>query len=498
LKPAIIVTGAASGIGREFARVAAREGLSLVLIDRAREPLESLASEIRHRHVDAHTIVIDLGSPEAGETIEHMIAARGLYCEVLVNNAGLSFVGPVLVSSIARQLELVDVNVKVLTELSLRFLPAMVQRRCGGILNVGSVGAYIPGPNMAVYNASKAYVSALSAALASHVAQAGVSVACLVIGKVRTAMWTPAVKPRAWMERLPQSSAREVAEAGWREFRRGKTLIIPQRFYRLATYALRIIPARCYACLSSGWFGPIPDSGSPADHLRPAIVVTGASSGIGRALATHASRKEGEIVLITSSTEALEPLAGELAAGGASVHVLATDLTRPGVGKEIEKALAKRHLYCDVLINGGSVQLAGETHKFGLGRQMQLLAVNVRALTELTLHFLPGMAARRRGGVLTVVLGAGIALPEMAVHCASTAYATSLSEALSCEMRSKCATVTCLRPGRMHRRTTGSVDRIAEAALRGFRAGKPMVFVDWRHRALVWLSRLSPVKLFRN
>jgi short-subunit dehydrogenase len=179
MTPAIVVTGAASGIGRELARQAARDGAFMLLVDRSHDALESFAAELTSSGTQAHALSIDLLTPNAGEIIENALKERGLYCDVLVNNAGVGLVGLAIEIDRSEHMKLVDINLRALTELTLRFLPGMVARGRGGVINVSSIASYAAGPNMAVYNATKTYVRSFSSALASEVAGSGVSITCL-------------------------------------------------------------------------------------------------------------------------------------------------------------------------------------------------------------------------------------------------------------------------------------------------------------------------------
>jgi short-subunit dehydrogenase len=243
MKPAIVVTGASSGIGRELARVAAREGSVMVLIGLAPDALDDLAAELRRSGVQAHAFFIDLADGDAGQRIENKLAEIGAYCDVLVNSAGIGIFGAVAVSDRATQLKLIDVNIRALTELTLRFLPDMIGRRRGGVLNVGSITGYAPGPNMATYYASKAYVRSFTAALAAEVAGTGVTVTCLAPGVVRTAFFEGSeVSQTRLFKMAPRSDAPETAEAAWRAFRAGKRLVIPRLIDRIIAAVCILLP----------------------------------------------------------------------------------------------------------------------------------------------------------------------------------------------------------------------------------------------------------------
>ena len=155
LRPAIVVTGASSGIGREIARLAAREGTFMLLVGRSLPALEELVAALRAEGAQAAALSIDLSDPEAGDHLERTLSDLGLYCDVLVNSAGFGLFGAAAELDRAEQLNLLDVSARALTDLTLRFIPGMVTRGRGGILNVGSITGFTPGPQMAVYYAAK-------------------------------------------------------------------------------------------------------------------------------------------------------------------------------------------------------------------------------------------------------------------------------------------------------------------------------------------------------
>lgn len=243
MKPAIVVTGAASGIGRELARVAAREGLPMVLVDRSQSALDELVAELGRSGAQASGLCIDLAERDAGLCLENALAERGLHCDVLVNSAGIGLYGPVAEADREAQLRLLDVNMRALTELTLRFVPGMVARRHGGVLNIGSITGYMPGPNLALYSASKAYVKSFTVALGAELAGSGVTVTCLAPGVVRTALFmrTPLGVTRL-NKILPRADAPKVAAAGWRAFRAGKRLVIPGLANRIIVWGSALLP----------------------------------------------------------------------------------------------------------------------------------------------------------------------------------------------------------------------------------------------------------------
>src|SRR5262249_7231537 len=242
MKPAIVVTGASSGIGRALALVAAREGAPMVLIGRSQAALDELAAGLSRSGVESHTLALDLIEPDAGARIETALAEHGLYCDVLVNSAGFGVFGLAAEADRAQQLRLIDVNIRALTELTLRFLPGMVARRRGGVLNLWSLTAYTPGPMMAAYFASKAYVKSFSQALAAEVAGTGVTVTCLNPGVVRTAFFQRCNVNTRLFKIVPRSNADHTAETGWRAFKRRKRLIMPRFMNRVIAGFCSIVP----------------------------------------------------------------------------------------------------------------------------------------------------------------------------------------------------------------------------------------------------------------
>lgn len=228
MKPAIVVTGAGSGIGREIARCAARDGSFMLLVDVRPELLAEATADLVAGGAEAHALAIDLLDTDAGERIEGALSERDLYCDVLVNSAGLGLYGLAAEIDGGAQMNLFNVNARVLTELTLRFLPGMVKRGRGGVLNLGSIAGYSPGPKMAVYHATKAYVRSFSIALAAEVAGTGVTVTCLTPGIVRTP-FLDALPMRNYLFRiLPRANPADTAEAGWRGFRAGRNIVVPR------------------------------------------------------------------------------------------------------------------------------------------------------------------------------------------------------------------------------------------------------------------------------
>jgi short-subunit dehydrogenase len=243
MQPAIVVTGASSGLGAEFAKLAAAEGASVVLIARSRPELDGLAADIRRSGGLALVLAIDLGTPDAGEIIARELKTLDLYCHILVNNAGFGLFGDAAELDRERQLAIVDVNIRAATDLMLRFLPAMVARKSGAVLNVASIAGFVPGPRMAVYFASKAYLLSISQALMWEVRDSGVTVTCLCPGPLRTPFLARAGADKtALFKGIHKLDADAAARAGWDAMKTGRALCVPGFGTKIAAMATRFLP----------------------------------------------------------------------------------------------------------------------------------------------------------------------------------------------------------------------------------------------------------------
>jgi short-subunit dehydrogenase len=221
-----LITGASGGIGEELAVVAAKAGRNLVLVARSADGLAKVADRIASRgHVRPESIAIDLGEVGAADRLAEMLTKKNLTVAELVNNAGYGLVGPVAKLDRAQQIGIIDLNVRALTDLTLRFLPEIIAAR-GGILNVASTAAFQPGPNMAVYYASKSYVLSFTEALAYELRKK-IRVSALCPGPVPTGFQKRANLGPSRMSHLPGMPPSQVAEIGWRGFEAGKRVVIP-------------------------------------------------------------------------------------------------------------------------------------------------------------------------------------------------------------------------------------------------------------------------------
>jgi hypothetical protein len=251
MKGFALVTGASEGIGKELARCAARDGYDVILAARSREKLHDLAAELRDRHaVEALAIVSDLSRDGAAEALWRE-ATQGRSVEVVVNNAGLGRHGPFADGGREREEASIRVNLVALTDLMKRAASEMAARGRGRILNVGSTAGFMPGPNMAVYHATKAYVLSLSEAVAEELRGSGVTVTVLCPGATQSDFFNRADMSEvrlAKMGRLP--TARSVAEEGWRAMRAGRRVTITGATNRAFALAARLLPRRAVTAIA--------------------------------------------------------------------------------------------------------------------------------------------------------------------------------------------------------------------------------------------------------
>lgn len=237
-----LITGASAGIGTELARVFAANGHRLALTARRADRLEALASEIAARGGPRPIVIpCDVAETNAGERIAAALSAEGVELEYLVNNAGFGVFGEAIARDRAEQLGIIDVNIRALTDLSLRFADSLIKNR-GGLLNVGSVAGFLPGPGMAVYYASKAYVISFTEALRAELGPRGVRVTVLCPGPVRTEFQARAGFAPSFDAAVLDVSAVDVALAAYRGLMANKRAVLPGLGIKVVPFVLRLLP----------------------------------------------------------------------------------------------------------------------------------------------------------------------------------------------------------------------------------------------------------------
>ena len=239
-----LVTGASGGIGEAFARVLAAEGYALVLVARSDGELNRVAGWATAEYdLPVATVPVDLTKPGAVDEVQKAFDARNITPEIIVNNAGFGLNGPAGDLDRDRQKEMIDLNIRTLTDLSLRFLPAMRERGRGGIINIASTAAFLPGPFMAVYYATKAYVLSFSEALSNELKGTGITVTAVCPGPVATGFQEEAGMQKAMLVKMfPMMTADEVAETGFKGFEKGKRVVIPGLMNKIIALTSPITP----------------------------------------------------------------------------------------------------------------------------------------------------------------------------------------------------------------------------------------------------------------
>lgn len=241
-----LITGASFGIGYELAKIFANQKYDLVLVARNRERLNEIESEFkRNNNIRIKTLVKDLSNSSAPSEIFDELNYDKIDIDVLINNAGFGLLGPFSELSLQEQLDMIQVNITSLVHLTGLILPSMIKRRNGKIMNVASTAAYQPGPNMAVYYASKAFVLSFSKALHKELKRKGITVTALCPGPTKTEFQKRARMENINLERsklIPYMSAEKVAQAGFKGLMKGRKVVIPGLMNKIGTKLAQIIP----------------------------------------------------------------------------------------------------------------------------------------------------------------------------------------------------------------------------------------------------------------
>jgi short-subunit dehydrogenase len=254
-----LVTGPSSGIGRELAKIFAENGFDVILVSRDETKLRDLADELRSSfRTSVKVIVKDLVSPGAAAEVFREVQASSLSVEVLVNNAGLGAYGFFADGDPSAQQEMMQLNMVALTQLTRLFLPGMIARGAGKILNLASTAAFQPGPLMAIYYATKGYVLLLSEALANELAGTGVTVSTLCPGPTTTGFQKRAQMEESRLVRGPMMDAGSVAHIGYSGLMRNKSIIIPGLVNKIGVFSVRLMPRRLVTGIVRRVMGKVP------------------------------------------------------------------------------------------------------------------------------------------------------------------------------------------------------------------------------------------------
>lgn len=224
----VLITGATAGIGYELAKLYANEGRNLILIARDEEKLEKVREKLYVLYnINIYIIVLDLSEDNFCEKVLDFVDKKNLSVDILINNAGVGSFGYLNEIEMEKELRLIDINIRALTELTKTFLPNMIEDGYGGIMNVSSTAAFCAGPKMATYYASKAYVLNFTEAIYEEVKGTGIKISCLCPGPVDTDF-----QEKSGIKKRPSTkkvlvSPKEVAEIAFKDFKKGKLIIIP-------------------------------------------------------------------------------------------------------------------------------------------------------------------------------------------------------------------------------------------------------------------------------
>jgi short-subunit dehydrogenase len=254
-KRTALITGASAGLGRELASAFATDGHDVVLVARSKSKLEELAHDLQQKNsgVKASVIAADLGDVTAPAHVEDVAKKRGLQIDFLVNNAGFGSNGRFLDLDLARELQMIDVNVRALLELTHRFAKPMVARKFGRIMNIASTAGFQPGPFMTTYYASKAFVVNFTEALAFELQGTGVSVTCHCPGATATDFASTAGNDKSKLfQRSGVADAKEVATHAYKSMMAGDVLAIHGTLNWLGVVGTRLAPRSMLASIAAG------------------------------------------------------------------------------------------------------------------------------------------------------------------------------------------------------------------------------------------------------
>lgn len=238
-----LITGASGGIGEAFAHVLAADGYGLVLVARRDQELHRVKGVVLSKHeVPIHIVTLDLGEPGAVETLVEELTSRSAVPSILVNNAGYGLAGNAAQLPRTDQLAMIELNVRILTDLTLRFLPAMIAAKSGGVINVSSVAGFMPGPTMAVYFATKNFVLSFGEALYEELKGTGVTVTTLCPGAVKTGFQARAGMSSSKSLAGGGKTSAEVAQEAWDGFKAKRRVVIPGLLNKVTAHVLRCTP----------------------------------------------------------------------------------------------------------------------------------------------------------------------------------------------------------------------------------------------------------------
>lgn len=251
MKGYTLITGASAGIGYELAKLFAMDKNSLIIVGRNEEKLMEMQMDFaKNYNIDVKYLALDLSNEHNVDYIYEFVEKNNLVVDNLINNAGFGSFGVFHEVDIDKDLEMIKVNVYALTKLTKLFLPKLVERNTGGILNVASTAAFGVGPIMSVYYATKSYVLSLTEAIAEELRETNIKVSALCPGPVNTGFQNRAGVKKSELTKGYMMTAKEVADIGYKQFNKGKTIIIPGMKNKFLVQSFRFLPRKLISAIS--------------------------------------------------------------------------------------------------------------------------------------------------------------------------------------------------------------------------------------------------------
>lgn len=471
-----LITGGSSGIGEAYARELGARGLQLILTGRDEARLRSVAEETAARYkVRVETVAVDLMAPDGPERVKAASDSLGMSPDVLVNNAGMGFLGTFDQVPLERHLEGVRLNNEAVAILTRLFLPPMLERGAGGIIFTSSMAGVHPLPHYAIYGATKAFVNSFSQALWAELRDQGirVTVACPgPVGDTRFGERAGEITLRWFRTAAKREQPREevVAEA-LDAFERDVPRIVTGSANRSLARFSDWSPSRLSLRITERMFRPSPDPSSvngaapgprpipppprvmlpPTGKVGPGTcaIVTGASWGIGETFAEILAARGADLLLVARTETRLLTLAADLAARhNVRVEIAALDLAEQDGPRKLCEAAAALNFRPTLLVNNAGVGGIGRFAEMSTERIREMVRLNETALTDLTYRVLEGMLAQGSGSIINVGSASGFQpLPGYALYAATKTFVLSLSTALWAENRGRGVRVLVVCPG---------------------------------------------------
>jgi len=456
-----LVTGAASGLGASFARRLARERIGIVLVDRQGDRAREAAAELEARFsVSTHVMAVDLTRPGAAKEVHARCEALGLDIDILVNNAGYHLnqcLHELPWTAIEDNLQLL---LKVVLELTHLFLPGMIARHSGRIINVASMSGFMPGGiRLATYNATKTFLIPFTEALNFELMTTGVSATAVCPGFMRTELFVnsgitdvrDSVPGFMWLQ--PD----QVADGAWKAAVEGRPLFVPGTVNRAIAAVAKFTPRRLLRERSRIFHRDArrrlamkgPTAAGAASGKRVALV-TGATSGIGASFSDVLAKEGFDLVLVGRGQEAVAKSTAELAGRhGIKAWGIVQDLSEPCAAEAVWAKCQAFGLSIDVLVNNAGYPLTKPFHRMSWAEVDAAWQVYIRSVVRLSHLAIPGMIARGWGKVINISSLAAFepGSCRSSLYSSSKAFQATFSESNAAELEGTGVTVTAVCPG---------------------------------------------------